>query len=100
MKDVKVLVTGQQTASPNVSVPGQLAAPALVTVTEEESPGTSGQNDNPADAELIDSLGTGGADDPAADVNGNLANAGDVDFYSVDLEAGDIIGEMRRVPGP
>ncbi|QDU81071.1 Matrixin [Polystyrenella longa] len=64
----------------------------LIDVNEGEGSGTSGDNDAQADAEFLDGFGTGILDDPQADVSGNLGSLSDVDYYSFDLEAGDVIG--------
>ncbi|MGQ0699518.1 MAG: carbohydrate binding domain-containing protein [Panacagrimonas sp.] len=54
--------------------------------------GESEPNDTIATANPVTGFGTGSGDDPIASVTGALTPAGDVDFYSVQLDAGDILG--------
>ncbi|MCA9040835.1 MAG: matrixin family metalloprotease [Planctomycetaceae bacterium] len=72
------------------SIPGKLNA--LITDAEDEASGTSGSNDTQGTAEFNGTFGTGVGDDFELDITGNLGNATDTDFYSFDLEAGDVIG--------
>lgn len=66
----------------------QRASASLVTTTESEP------NDTQASADAVANFGS--AADPSAALNGSLA-AGDVDYYSFTLRAGDVIA--AAVPG-
>jgi hypothetical protein len=65
-------------------------------VYHEREPATaSGLNDTPGTAERIGGFGTGRHERASVRVRGSLAasaGAPDVDFYALDLAAGDVIG--------
>lgn len=65
--------------------------PGVPLAVSEQEVGTSGTNNTQATGELIANLGTGNGESTFATVNGTLANAADIDFYLVELSAGDII---------
>ncbi|HVJ79612.1 MAG TPA: hypothetical protein VNC50_00970 [Planctomycetia bacterium] len=60
---------------------------ALITISETEP------NDTPATANPAP-LGNGPGQDPDVNVNGTIGAAADVDFFAVDLQAGDILGAV------
>jgi hypothetical protein len=66
----------------------------LVVHREVEPANVTGRNDTPATAERISGVGTGRHERSEARIRGSLASGStaDVDFYSVSLAAGDVVG--------
>jgi hypothetical protein len=95
----KVLVTAMVVAV-GVTVTGVPAAADVTTSHgpvvhhELEPPDATGLNDTPATAERISGVGTGRHEQAEARIRGSLTSGGaaDVDFYSVSLAAGDVVG--------
>ncbi|MGH7127405.1 MAG: hypothetical protein ACREIV_02465, partial [Planctomycetaceae bacterium] len=63
----------------------------FLDVNEAEQAGVSGINDDSASGQIINGFGTGATEQSEAGVNGTLSTPTDVDFYNIDLEAGDIL---------
>jgi hypothetical protein len=90
----------QSAAAPATSIAG-----SPLVVRELEPPGVRGANDSRAKAERIRGFGTGFGRKPAASITGQLspgADLPDVDFYRVELNAGDVFaakitGAAQRV---
>ena len=60
--------------------------------SELEELNESGSNDTQGTAEFISGLGTGSGQNPYALIIGQLANVNDVDYYTFEAHAGDVVG--------
>jgi hypothetical protein len=81
--------------APATAARGEVAGHAPLTHHERETADQAGRNDTAAKAEEINGFGTGRHENSQARILGVLSappNATDIDFYSVRLQVGDIVG--------